>query len=134
MESIESKNARLKLVSGNSDEKRIAALKHLQALRDGHARLTDGFEKTLQPGMLVQWKAGMKNRNGPEYGEPRIVVEVLDEPIICTKFDSGSVYFREPLSLILGYVDDEGDFVTIHVDGRRFETYSGGDDDATESI
>ena len=34
--------------------------------------------------------------------------------------DSGSPYFREPLDIVLGFVDGDGDFITYHFDSRRF--------------
>jgi hypothetical protein len=89
-------------------------------------RLFDCFfslksQKSLQEGQIVRWKAGMKNRNYPEYGEEVIVTEVLENPLIDhTERESGSPYFREPLSIKIGEFV-EGDFVEFHVDGRRFE-------------
>lgn len=77
-----------------------------------------GFE----PGHIVRWKSGLKNRQLPAYGEHAIVMEVLDPPV----FDPspqlrGSNLFREPLSLAVGMHDAEGDFLVFHLDGRRFE-------------
>jgi len=34
---------------------------------------------------------------------------------------AGSPYFGEPLSLVLGIVDPDGDFVELRYDARRFE-------------
>lgn len=115
----------LKLVAGDVDEARIAARRCCAALRVGYQRFTDGSEKYLQPGMLAQWKAGMKNRKTPDYGEPMMVVEVLEQPIIDTTFDSGSVYFRERLNLVLGFLEEDGSFSMLHYDARRFESYTG---------
>ena len=78
--------------------------------------------ESLKPGQIVQWKPGMKNKRIPDYGEPAIVMEVLSLPIFDTdSFDAGTKYFREPLSLILGIHDPDGDFALFHYDGRRFE-------------
>lgn len=85
----------LKLVGGNTDEKRAAARRHCAELAASFLEFSSGAEKSLQPGMLAQWKPGMKNRKTPDYDTPVIVVEVLEQPIIDTTFDSGSVYFRE---------------------------------------
>lgn len=115
----------LTLVAGDVDEKHIAARRRCVALKSGYQRYTDGREKSLRPGALVQWKAGMKNRKTPDYGEPMIVVELLEQPIIDTTFDSGSVYFRERLNLVLGFLDEDGDFLMLHFDARRFEAYTG---------
>jgi hypothetical protein len=54
-----------------------------------------------------------------------VVLEVLDPPLLDTEKESGSAYYREPLSLVLGVFWDRdpgrGDFVAFHFDGRRFE-------------
>ena len=76
----------------------------------------------FQVGHIVQWKAGMKNKRIPEYGEPTIVMEVIDPPILASEAALGGTnLFREPLSLVLGFHDIDGDFVSFHYDGRRFE-------------
>lgn len=81
----------------------------------------------FKPGDLVCWKPGMKNRRVPAYGTPAVVLEVLEEPIPDSETESGSTYFREPLSLVLGLFWDRdqgrGDFVAFHFDGRRFEPW-----------
>jgi hypothetical protein len=77
-------------------------------------------------GQLVQWKKGLKNKVTPGYGEPVIVVETLDQPILDQhEKGSGSPYFREPLTLVAGEIDKDGDFLCFHYDGRRFEPYQG---------
>jgi len=76
----------------------------------------------FRPGQIVQWKSGMKNRLIPVYGEPAIVMEVLNPPIFdSSKELDGSNLYREPLSLVLGIQDADGDFLTFHYDARRFE-------------
>jgi len=54
---------------------------------------------------------------------------VLDAPLLDNEEESGSTYFRDPLSLVLGVIWDRdpgrGDFVTFHFDGRRFEPWVG---------
>lgn len=74
----------------------------------------------FQPGQLVRWKPELKNRKFPAYGECGVVVSVLPEPVMDAGNDSGSQYFREPLDIVLGFVDGEGDFITYHFDSRRF--------------
>lgn len=79
---------------------------------------TNGFH----PGEIVQWKSGLKNRRLPDYGEPAIVMEVLNPAVYDASKDMvGSNLFREPLTLILGLNDADGDFLCYHYDGRRFE-------------
>jgi hypothetical protein len=72
---------------------------------------------------LIRWKEGLKNKKRPGYGQPAIVVEVLQEPVLDEAEGAGSAYFREPLDLIIGLLDPDGDFSTYHADGRRFEPY-----------
>jgi hypothetical protein len=119
------RSATLMLVGSDCDERSDADRKYCGAMSEICRRLHDGQEKELRPGMLVQWKPNLKNRKSPEYGKPGIVVEVLSPPIIDTTFDSGSTYFREQLGMIIGFIDEDGDFITYHADARRFEVYAG---------
>lgn len=77
----------------------------------------------FKPGDLVQWKINMKNKRRPEYGTPMIVIEVLKEPIYDAEKDAGSAYFKEPLTVKAGSLDNDGDFLVFHYDGRRFEPF-----------
>ena len=72
---------------------------------------------------IVCWKAGLRNRRYPKYNQPVIVVEVLSDPIEDAEQNSGSAYFKERLDIVLGIIDEEGDFVTFHFDKRRFEPW-----------
>ncbi|MCU0782758.1 MAG: hypothetical protein MUF81_01660 [Verrucomicrobia bacterium] len=78
---------------------------------------------SFEKGMLVEWKPGLQNKKKPRYGEPGIVVEVLGVPVLGQTDESGSAYFREPLDLIVGFIEDDGDFVVFHYDQRRFKPY-----------
>lgn len=127
MDTSDQKAKSLTLVGGTSDKKEQHIRKLCTDLTSGYMRLTSGAEKSLQPGTLVQWKPDMKNRQTPEYGLPMVVVDVLAAPFLDTKFDSGSIYFREPLDLILGFIDEDGEFSTLHYDSRRFEAFEQGD-------
>jgi hypothetical protein len=76
----------------------------------------------FHPGQIVQWKTGMRNRSKPAYAEPVIVMEVLNPPVYdANEGKEGSNLFREPLTLVLGLHDSDGDFLMFHYDGRRFE-------------
>jgi hypothetical protein len=92
---------------------------HLVALQHAFANApAAGF----RPGQIVQWKSGMKNRSKPAYAEPVIIMEVLNPPVFdSSKEMAGSNLFREPLTLVLGLHDTDGDFLLFHYDGRRFE-------------
>ena len=125
MENAARENPSLKLVGGDTDEKRVAARKYRAKLTTSFQQFSSGAENSLQPGMLAQWKPGMKNRRTPDYDVPMIVVEVLESPIIDSTFESGSVYFRERLDTILGFVDEDSEFYMLHYDSRRFEPYAG---------
>lgn len=74
---------------------------------------------TFKPGDIVTWKPELRNKQRPDYGEPAIVLEVLDKPIFDRTDDSGSPYFREPLDICLGILMEDGDFVSFMFDSRR---------------
>jgi len=74
----------------------------------------------FQPGNLVQWKPGLKNKRLPEMNELAVVVEVLPVPISDQEKASSGSYFLEPLDIKLGMHDEDGDFVVYHYDSRRF--------------
>lgn len=79
-------------------------------------------EVDFSDGDIVQWKDGLRNRAYPAYGEPVVVVEILPEPVYGDD-DSGTPQFREPLDLVLGWLDKEGDMVCFHYDKRRFRKF-----------
>jgi len=88
----------------------------------------DVFDKVydFNPGDLVVWKKGLKNKIKPALNEPAIVMQILDTPLRDQeKQDSGTPYFNEPLDIGLGLVNEEGDFAIFHYDKRRFEPYQG---------
>lgn len=125
MENATHESRSLKLVGGNTDEKLAEERRYCAELAASFLRFSSGVEKSLQPGMLAQWKPGMKNRRTPDYDVPMMVVEVLEQPIIDATFDSGSIYFRERLDILLGFLDEDGEFGVLHYDSRRFEPYAG---------
>jgi len=78
------------------------------------------FEKN----QIVRWKKGLQNRRLPAKNQPAIVMDVLHPPILSSEEQSGSPYFREPLDIVLGFIDEsDGDFMAFHYDSRRFEPY-----------
>jgi len=121
MESAAHEGRSLKLVDGDTDEKRLAAHRYCAELTACFRRFSSGAEKALQPGMLARWKPGLKNRRTPDYDVPMMVVEVLDPPVVDATFESGSIYFRERLDIVLGFLDEDGEFCLLHYDSRRFE-------------
>lgn len=101
-----------------------------QELANERAEALIAFQRSLasapingfHPGQIVQWKPGLKNRRLPDYGEPVIIMEVLNPAVYDTSKEiAGSNLYREPLTLVLGLNDADGDFVFYHFDGRRFE-------------
>lgn len=83
---------------------------------------------TFAPGDLVTWKPLMQDRKTPDYGEPVIVVAVLDEPVYGTNDEAqsaGNPHFRYPLDIVCGriyhYKNDGSDptFELFHYDSRR---------------
>ena len=97
-------------------EARKRTLKQLADRLDEH----HAFAK----GQFVVWKAGLKNKTCPDYGEPAIVTAVLPSPIADPSEVSASPYFQEPLSIVIG-VHREDDLLEFRVDGRRFEPIDG---------
>ncbi len=80
----------------------------------------------FQQGDLVEWKPGCKNKRMPPHGRPAIVVDVLETPIYDQEEkNSGSAYFREPLDLVCGFIDRDGDFLLFYFDSRRFRLFQG---------
>ena len=100
---------------------------------DLSAALRERYQRFMQPhrfapGDLVTWKPGLKNHRVPQYGQPAVVVEILETPVFDSDRDAGSTYFREPLDVVLGlFVDDgpaRGELLTWHFDRRRFQPWT----------
>jgi len=114
------RNATVQLLSENGTEEPTAQYQRRLVELSTAMDVVYAFRK----GQFVRWKAGLKNRKGPAYHQVAVVRELLAAPVFETcehATNSGSPYFREPLNLILGSIDDDGDFVEFHYDGRRFE-------------
>lgn len=84
------------------------------------------MEKTydFKRGDVIIWKKGLKNKARPSINEPIVVLEILEKPIFdVVEKGASSPYFQEPLDLVAGLVDEDGDFIIFHYDKRRFEPY-----------
>lgn len=93
--------------------------------RSSRAALRESYNSYINktkfcPGELVVWKKGLRNKKMPKYDQPAVVVEQLEVPVISDEEGSGSPYFREPLDLVLGVIDSEGDLLMHYYDGARF--------------
>ena len=76
------------------------------------------MKHTFTPGQIVEWKPMLVNKKAKG---PFVVVEIVDPPVRNTDSESGTSYFREPLDIVLGHIDTDGDFMTYHYDSRRFQ-------------
>lgn len=91
----------------------------LQELYRGYCLNVD-----FKVGEIIEWKSGLKNRRYPTYGQPAIVVEVIEDPLINTCDDSGSPYFQEPLDILIGFIINN-EFLFYHADKKRFKKVKG---------
>ena len=74
-------------------------------------------------GEFVKWKAGLKNRKFPDYGEPAVVTAVFPSAIFDpSETSAASPYFQEPLTFVIGTYRDD-DFLEFRLDSRRFEPF-----------
>ena len=53
-------------------------------------------------------------------------MKLLEPPEFDTDRDSGSPYFREPLDMVVGVIEErEGSLLCFYVDKRRFKPFEG---------
>jgi len=81
---------------------------------------------TFHKDQLVKWKPGLKNRTAPAYDMPAVVREILDTPFFdeCEAAKcAANPSHREPLTLLIGILFDDGDYFEYLVDGRRLEPF-----------
>ena len=75
--------------------------------------------ESFEAGDLVQWKPGLRNKGGLGDDDFAVVVDVLEDPVFDGAKDSGNPYFREPLDLVVAFLDSDDDFIVLHLDSRR---------------
>lgn len=80
------------------------------------ASLTE-TQKAFKVGDLITWKDGLRNKR---LDGVLVVTQVLPEPVLDTEGKPGNPYFREPLDIKVGHLDEDGDLIESHVDSRRF--------------
>lgn len=93
----------------------------LQRLKDCKEAIN--IKHNFKVGDIVKWKPNLKNRSMPEYGDPLIVLEILENPLFDNEQGPGSTYFNEPLDIVLGLIADEGEFISFYFDSRRVEPF-----------
>jgi hypothetical protein len=86
--------------------------------------LRNSYEKKydFKVGDIIRWKNKLKNRKLPEYEEPIIILEILDEPIYNTKEQVGSTYFNEKIDIKIGVIKDNS-LLTFYLESARFELF-----------
>jgi hypothetical protein len=95
-----------------------------KALIERYSLLVKPLTEKFVPGQCVCWKPGLRNRRMPRDGEPAVVLEVLEDPRYDETKDAGNTSFFEPLDIVLGIIEPEGDFIAFHYDSRRFQPWS----------
>jgi len=119
--------------SSSSSSPRPAVSKSFYALKESAEIFLDQPERPLAPGDIVMWKEGCANRKRPRSDEPAVVLEVLPSPLFGEEKSSGSPYFHEPLDIVLGMLDSDGDLTRYCFDKRRFRLAMKPEDLAAQS-
>ncbi len=81
------------------------------------------LKHSFKLGDIVKWKPYLKNRTIPDYEEPMIVLEILENPIFDKEEGPNSSYYNEPLDIILGIIDEEDEFISLHFDSRKIQPF-----------
>lgn len=89
-------------------------------LRQRHARWL--AEQALPPvGTFVCWKEGLRDRPIPLEDDVALVLGIEESPQTDPGAPVGAPLWRQPLSVALGCMGEDGHFLVCHFDGRRFE-------------
>lgn len=109
------------LSSKNKPDKRDLSRKEkIETLEERYSAFIK--HNDFKSGELVKWKPGLRNKNGFKDDDAAIVIEALKNPIFDQKHDSGSPYFKEPLDMLIAFLDpDNNNFIILYVDSRRME-------------
>lgn len=115
-------------MSGNPSAPATTPVKHvIDEAQDFVKRYQE--KETFQPGDLVVWKEGMKDRAFPDYNEPIVVLEIFEPERISDQF--GNPYDCQPRDMrCLVFKDNEGDLLAFAHDSRRFKKYLPKEDQA----
>lgn len=100
-----------------SEKKGISKEERIELLQKRYLAFSknDGFAI----GETVKWKPGLRNKGGLDYEDVAIILDILNKPIFDETKDSGSPYFKEPLDMVIAFLDSDNDFITLYVDSRR---------------
>ena len=77
--------------------------------------------RDFEEGDIVVWKDSLKNKSFPQYGQPAIVLNILEEPFFNDKQTPENHIFKEPHDLLLGIIMDNNEYLTLYFDSRRFK-------------
>jgi len=116
-----------KLFEFLSERKKITDIPSEDELAEVKEKLLQSYSSlcekySFKVGQLIEWKEGLKNKARPRQGEPAIVIELYDNPVFDSEKDSGTPYFREPLDMVIGVIENTADTILFfHVDKRRFK-------------
>lgn len=107
---------------GVSPDHRLAP--DIEAIRLQDALRTLQKKYSFKVGMIVRQKQGVRAYRKHSESDLSIVVDLLSTPVLFEAEGeaggSASPYFRQPLDMIVGHIDDDS-FLLYHVDSRRFE-------------
>ena len=103
-----------------STEERTKLKENIAQLREKFSLYTR--KDDLQVGDIVFWKPGLTNRRFPRPGTAGIITRVFPVPVKDTsRTEAGSPYFNEDLTVAVGILDNDGDFVEFTYDGQRLQ-------------
>lgn len=79
---------------------------------------------TFKPGQLVVWNcAELKTKKYPHIGQPAVVLQQMDTPVIDDSLDAGDLEYGSPLDLRIAVPVASNDghaVVSFVIDSRRF--------------
>ena len=100
----------------------FTAEEQVQRLQRSYEALN--IKHAFKPGQIVRWKKGLQNKRLPREGDPAIVMSLETASVRDKDVSAGSAYFNEPLDIVLGVIDPDGDFASYYFDSRRFEPWA----------
>lgn len=74
----------------------------------------------FKTGDIICYKKGFQNK---KTSGPFIVIKILKKPIFDDSENPSSIYFNEPLNIIVGFFISDNTFVTTYLDSRRMTLF-----------